>query len=188
MKVKIIYLVKNLKLILWRLPKASKNPEKFWQQWVTNSPFERAPYHRHTNQIRVGGRILGCCSQKVFHNSQQSGYRRQFQGHQRGKNAYNDKQGEQHFLEVSPRFQNGESTSSGESTFSNIFSSSGSTCRKAKSILFKLEKTNTRSKYFKHNTGLRDTFSRETLPNKIAKPSGPERRTLSGRRKSRKCC
>ena len=66
----IIYLVKNLKLILWRLPKASKNPEKFWQQWVTNSPFERAPYHRHTNQIRVGGRILGCCSQKVVHNRQ----------------------------------------------------------------------------------------------------------------------
>ena len=65
----IIYLVKNLKLILWRLPKASKNPEKFWQ-WVTNSPFEIAPYHRHTNQIRVGGRILGCCSQTLVHNRQ----------------------------------------------------------------------------------------------------------------------
>ena len=91
---------------------------------------------------------------------------------------YNDKQGKQHFLEVSPRFQNGESTSSGESTVSNIFSSSGSTCRKAKSISLKLDKTNTRSKYFKHNTGLRDTFSRETLPNKIAKPSSPEPRTV----------
>ena len=91
---------------------------------------------------------------------------------------YNDKQGKQHFLEVSPRFQNGESTSSGESTVSNIFSSSGSTCRKAKSILFKLDKTNTRSKYFKHNTGLRDTFSRETLPNKIAKSSSPEPETV----------
>ena len=88
---------------------------------------------------------------------------------------YNDKQCKQHFLEVSPRFQNGDSTSSGEST---ILSSSGSTCRKAKSILFKLEKTNTRSKYFKHNTGLRDTFSRKTLPNKIAKPSSPEPRTV----------
>ena len=83
---------------------------------------------------------------------------------------FSDKQGKQHFLEVSPRFQNGESTSSGESTVSNIFSSSGSTCRKAKSILFKLEKTNTRSKYFKHNTGLRDTFSRETLPKKLPNP------------------
>ena len=67
---------------------------------------------------------------------------------------YNDKQDKQHFLEVSPRFQNGESTLSGESTVSIIFSSSGSTCRKAKSILFKLDKTNTRSKYFKHNAGL----------------------------------
>ena len=91
---------------------------------------------------------------------------------------YNDKHGKKHFLEVSPRFQNGESTSSSESTASNIFSSSGSTCRKAKSILFKLDKTNTRSKYFKHNTGLRDTFSRETLPNKIAKPSNPEPQTV----------
>ena len=117
-------------------------------------------------------------SQQTGRRGQQSGYRPQFQGHQRGKNVYNDKKGKQHFLEVSPRFQNGESTSSGESTVSNIFSSSGSTCRKAKSILFKLEKTNTRSKYFKHNTGLRDTFSRKTLPNKIAKPSSPEPRTV----------
>ena len=91
---------------------------------------------------------------------------------------YNYEQGKQHFLEVSPRFQNGESTSSGESTVSNIFSSSGSTCRKAKSILFKLEKTNTRSKYFIHNAGLRDTFPRETIPSKIATPFGPEPRTV----------
>ena len=117
-------------------------------------------------------------AQQTGRRGQQSGYRSQFQGHQRGKNVYNDKQDKQHFLEVSPRFQNGESTSSGENTVSNIFSSSGSTCRKAKSILFKLDKTNTRSKYFKHNTGLRDTFSRETLPNKIAKPSSPEPRTV----------
>ena len=60
----------------------------------------------------------------------------------------------------------------------HILYSSGSTSRKTKSILFKLEKTNTRSKYFKHNTGLRGTFSRETLPKKIAKPSSPEPRTV----------
>ena len=117
-------------------------------------------------------------AQQTGRRGQQSGYRPQFQGHQRGKNVYNDKQDKQHFLEVSPRFQNGESTSSGENTVSNIFSSSGSTCRKAKSILFKLDKTNTRTKYFRHNTGLRDTFSRENLPNKIAKPSSPEPRTV----------
>ena len=44
--------------------------------------------------------------------------------------------------------------------------------------LFKLDKTNTRSKYFIHNTGLRDTFPRETIPSKIAKPFGPEPRTV----------
>ena len=98
---------------------------------------------------------------------QQRGYRPQFPGHQRGKNVYNDKQGKQHFLEVCPRFQNGESTCSGESAVSNIFSSSGSTCRKAKSILFKLDKTNTRSEYFKHNTGLRDTFLEKPYQTKL---------------------
>ena len=36
----------------------------------------------------------------------------------------------------------------------------------------------TRSKYFKLNTGLRDTFSRETIPNKTSKPSSPEPRTV----------
>ena len=93
-------------------------------------------------------------SQQTGRRGKQSGYMPQFQGYQRGKNMYNDKQDKQHFLEASPRFQNGESTLSGESTVSIIFSSSGSTCRKAKSILFKLDKTNTRSKYFKHNAGL----------------------------------
>ena len=87
---------------------------------------------------------------------------------------YNHKQGKQHFLEVSPRFQNGESSS----TVSNILSSRGSTCRKPKYILFKLDKANIISKYFKHNKGLRDAFSRETRPNKIAKPYSPEPRTV----------
>ena len=73
--------------------------------------------------------------------SKQTGRRDQQSGY-RCKDVCNDKQVKQHFLEVPPRFQKGESTSSGESTVSNIFSSSGPTYRKAKSVLFKLVKTN----------------------------------------------
>ena len=41
-------------------------------------------------------------SQQTGRRGQQSGYRPHFQGHQRGKNVYNDRQGKQHILEVFP--------------------------------------------------------------------------------------
>ena len=53
--------------------KTAKSKQKSREVLATmgnKQPFERTPYHRHNNQIRVGGRILGCCSQKVVHKRQ----------------------------------------------------------------------------------------------------------------------
>ena len=47
------------------LVKSAKSKQKSRELFTTmgnKQPFRKSPYHRHTKQIRVGGRILGCCS------------------------------------------------------------------------------------------------------------------------------